>query len=92
MGGFAMKPLFFDYMVSGRNEKKVPYWYDNNQDMNLIKQGQNVIPVCHASSAILEMQTKTEADRETDDDSYHYELELLTKTMSWTEADDDIIR
>lgn len=76
------RPLILDYSISrvGDNDEILPYFYDYHQNLNVIICDGERKPVVLAGQQIAELLTKTENDRERDDEGYHMvECETITK-------------
>jgi hypothetical protein len=69
------------------NQEK-PFYYDSALHLNLIEIDGSTMPFVDIPAILTpELHTKTEADRESDDEGSRL-LELLTKTFAQRESDD----
>ena len=63
------RPLIFDFCVPRTSESQKPvYVYDFKKNLNVIKIGEKLVPLVNADKVNYEMLTKTEANREADDE------------------------
>ena len=88
------RPLILDFSIPRINEnKKLPYFYDTKQNLNVIDVDGRLRPFINADDILLATITKTSVARETrkqregNDNNY---LELVTKTEASIESDDDL--
>lgn len=84
------RPLLLDFEVPRIGEKDVPYSYDNVLDINVVEKEGSKIPYISYGSNQAELLTKTEVDREQDEDVINC-LELQTKTNAQREHDDEVM-
>ena len=82
-----MKPIILDFKLS-RSEQNSPivYQYDSDMSLNVILVDGQKKPFIDLNDSDVELQTKTRAHRENDDESFL--LELGTKTEQRRERDD----
>ena len=93
------RPILLDYACLRRDSDIAAFFYDREQDMNLIHTPNGIrtfINVGTGTAPAQELLTKTEAARESDDDILSTTgmigigvQELLTKTSARRESDDE---
>ena len=83
------RPLILDFCENSIQEEKPPFFYDEDQDINLIKHGNSIVPFIDLDRTYLELMTKTKVKREQDDCPPFPFLELLTKTFVDRKQDDE---
>jgi hypothetical protein len=80
-----MKPLIFDYKVARINDDgDFPYIYSHEKSMSMVLIKGSYIPFIDMGNEGLEIQTKTRAHRENDDDSLSYAIGTETKVARET--------
>lgn len=82
------RPIILDYARNRRNESPVSFFYDYQQDINVISTAQGRIPFIETPASYISSHTQTRVDRESDDEEYSC-AELFTKTEASRESDDD---
>lgn len=83
-----MRPLIFDFCENRIGDEKVPYFYDEKQDINVIKlDNGNLIPFIDFNLLDTELKTITKAIGEQSDEGIEL-LEMMTKTATQREQDD----
>ena len=70
------------------NTEHLPYTYDHYLSLNIINNSKQKLPYIHNGGDNIETLTKTEEDRESDEDELSF-LELLTKTFDDNEKDEE---
>lgn len=84
-----MKPLILDFCISRSEDIKPCYSYDNELNLNILKLNDLKVPFVESDVNNLELQTKTEVLRESDDVELINFIELATKTFVERETDED---
>ncbi|MDL1987593.1 MAG: hypothetical protein LWX08_08030 [Deltaproteobacteria bacterium] len=83
-----MRPLIFDFCEHRIGEENPPYFYDESQDVNVIKlKTGRIIPFIDCDAPVPEIETKTDVSREQEDECITM-AELITKTATKREQDD----
>ncbi len=83
-----MRPLILDYKLSRIDDGKRPsYEYDPTKSLNMIEVNGINKPFIQTRNSDIELETKTKAYQEQDDDNFR--LELSTKTFTKIERDDE---
>ena len=82
------RPILLDYVQERKESCEVPFFYDREQDINIIKSAQGHRPFIDAPTSSILTITETRVKRESDDEEYAC-LELVTKTKADRERDDE---
>ena len=80
-----LKPPILNFAVPQRKDVGVMYKYDNDLNLNIVSTAQGMIKFIDLADSSIEFSTKTEVQRERDDDT----IEFATKTAVQREGDDD---
>ena len=85
------KPLIFDFCTSRRNDdEKAIYYYDYNENLNLVNLNGQALPFVEFGANFLEMITKTSTHREGDDENNTiYGLTTLLTEVAREGSDED---
>jgi hypothetical protein len=86
--GNNLRPFITLFAESRRGANPLPGKYDDELQVTVLNESGKKTPIIKAYRA-REIYTKTEADRESDEDSTVL-LETETKTMAWPRESDDI--
>ncbi len=86
-----MRPLILDFAQSlkSNNDEKIPYLYDEDLNLNVIKNSNTMIPFVEINSHKLELMTATARKKETADDDY-VQYYLQTETRVKNESVDEL--
>ena len=79
-----LKPPVLNFAIPQRKDVGAMYSYDNDLNLNVVKTAQGVVKFIDLADSTIEFSTKTEVDRERDDDA----LEFGTTTAVPREGDD----
>ena len=82
------RPILLDYAQERKESHEIPFIYDREQDISILKSTQGNYPFIDAPVSSAMTLTETRVKRESDDEEYRC-LELVTKTEASRERDDE---
>lgn len=82
------RPIILDYACNRKRENSTSFFYDYQQDINVILTDYSCVPFIESSVSNMSFHTQTRVNRECDDEDYSC-AELFTKTDAQREQDDE---